>query len=87
MWLKNLNVPPRKTDEVRLKIGHGVSDGPAPLGNRMERKIKNALTDFRLPPVNKICQIGDTDRVDLFAGKEDVENRVHAGPASVANVE
>jgi hypothetical protein len=49
----------------------------------MERKIKNALTDFRLPAVNKVRQIGDTDRVDLFAGKEDVENRVHAGPANV----
>jgi hypothetical protein len=49
----------------------------------MERKIKNALTDFRLPAVNKVGQIGDTDRVDLFAGEEDVENRVHAGPANV----
>jgi hypothetical protein len=49
----------------------------------MEGEIENALTDFRLSPVDKVRQIGDTDRVDLFARKKDVKNRVHSETANM----
>jgi hypothetical protein len=74
---KDLNVAPGKTDEIRLELGGRIADCAAPLAVGKEREIEDSLPHIRLPPMNKISEIGHTDGIDLFAREENVKNRIH----------
>jgi hypothetical protein len=40
-------------------------------------QIENPLADFRLPPMDEVGQIGNPDRIDLLAGKKNIQNGIH----------
>ena len=74
---ENLNITPRKTHQIRLEFECGIADGLCALRFRKQRQVENALPYFGFPAVDKVCQIGHTNRVDFFAREENVENRIH----------
>ena len=77
MGRKDLNIAPRKADQVRLEFRGCIADGLASLSDWKQREIKNALTNVRFPPMDKVRQVGDPDGIDLLAGEEDAEDRIN----------
>ena len=59
---EDLNIAPGETDKVRLEFGGGIPDRAGSVGDGKEREIEDALPDVRLAAMNKIGEIGDTDR-------------------------
>jgi len=73
MRRKDLNVPPRETDEVWFELRGGIADGLASLCDGKERQIENALAYLRFPAMDKVRQVGNPDGIDLRTGEENVE--------------
>lgn len=74
---KDLNVAPRKANQIRLELRGGIPDGLTPLRDGKQREIQNSLSDLRFPPMDKVRQVGDPDGIDLFAREKNIQNRVH----------
>ena len=77
MRREDLYVAPGETDEIRLEFSDDLPDHAAAPRHWIQRQVEDALTHIRLPSMNKIGQVGDTDRVHLFAGEENVKDRIH----------
>jgi hypothetical protein len=74
MRREDLNVTPRKADQVRFELRGGIADSLAALRDGKQREIEDPLTYLRFPSVDKVRQVGDPNGIDFFARKENVED-------------
>ena len=72
-----LYVAPGEADEIRLAFCDDLPDHAAAPRHWIQRQVEDALTHIRLSSMNKIGQVGDTDRVHLFARQEDIKDGIH----------
>ena len=74
MGREDLDVPPGKTDQVRIELTELRQKSHATVSRRDQRQVENLLTDIRVFLMDRVGQIGHAERVDRPAGEKDIKD-------------